>query len=172
MFIKLINQNKTMKVFYLIILSVALFSCNTSNPEFKDQQANQETVYDSVLAQQYSADAYGMKQYVIAFLKRGSNRSTDSIEAAQLQKAHLQNINRLAKEGKLLIAGPFLDNGEIRGIYIFDVKTIEEAQKLTETDPAIQKGSLVMDLHPWYGSAALMAVPDVHKKLEKKGIIE
>jgi uncharacterized protein YciI len=68
----------------------------------------------------------------------------------------MDNIRRLTDEGKLVLAGPFMDDGEVRGIYIFDVKTVEEAKKLTETDPAIQAGSLIIDLHPWYGSAALM----------------
>jgi len=56
-----------------------------------------------------------------------------------LQKAHLENIRPLAEHGKLIVAGPFMDNGDIRHIYIFDVKIIEEAKQLTETDPAIQK---------------------------------
>ena len=126
--------------------------------------------YDSVKAKAYGADQYGMKSYVMAFLKAGPNRNMDADSAAELQKAHLNNIGRMAKEGKLLIAGPFLDNGEIRGIYIFDVPTIEEAEALTNTDPAIQAGSLVMELKPWYGSAALMAVNDIHSTLQQSSI--
>ncbi|MEO1438050.1 MAG: YciI family protein [Bacteroidota bacterium] len=126
--------------------------------------------YDSVKAKAYGADQYGMKSYVMAFLKAGPNRDLDADAAAELQKAHLKNIGRMAKEGKLLIAGPFLDNGDIRGIYIFDVPTIEEAEALTNTDPAIQAGSLVMELKPWYGSAALMAVNDIHSTLQRQSI--
>lgn len=103
----------------------------------------------------------------MAFLKKGQNRSKDSIKATNLQRAHMSNIKRLAKEGKLVIAGPFLDDGILRGIYIFNVKTVEEAKKLTETDPAIQAGSLVMELHPWYGSAALGLVGKYHPKIAK-----
>ncbi len=95
-----------------------------------------------------------MKPYVMAFLKR-SESPQDSVTAANLQKAHLQNIIRLANEGKLVLAGPFMDDGDIRGIYIFNVKTVEEARQLTATDPAIQAGRLEMELHPWYGSAVL-----------------
>jgi hypothetical protein len=61
-----------------------------------------------------------------------------------------------------------LDNTELRGIYVFNVKSIEEAQKLCETDPAIKAGSLEMELHPWYGSAALLKVTEIHAKLAKK----
>ena len=79
---------------------------------------------------------------------------------------------RMAEEGTLVLAGPFLDNGEVRGIYIFNVATVKEAEALTKTDPAIQAGRLVMELHPWYGSAALMEVNQLHKKVQKISITE
>lgn len=126
--------------------------------------------YDERLAKQAGADDYGMKTYVMAFLKRGPNRSGSEEERAQLQRAHLDNINRLAEEGKLLLAGPFLDDGELRGIYIFDVSTVDEAKLLTESDPAIKAGSLVMELVPWYGSAALTQIGGLHGKFAKKQI--
>jgi uncharacterized protein YciI len=127
--------------------------------------------YDVRLAQKLGADEYGMKTYVMAFLKAGPNRLKDSA-AAELQKAHLKNITKLVAEGKLIVAGPFLDDQPIKGIFIFNVTTIEEAKKLTETDPAIKAGSLVMELHPWYGSAALIETVDIHKKLEKKSVVD
>ena len=61
-----------------------------------------------------------------------------------------------------------VDGGDLRGIYIFNVESVEEARRLTETDPAIQSGRLVMELHPWYGSAGLIQVNEVHKVLSKK----
>ena len=128
--------------------------------------------YDAQLAQKLGADDYGMKQYVMAFLKTGPNRPADSTARMKLQMAHLKNISRLADEGKLIVAGPFLDDQPIKGIFIFNVATIEEAKKLTETDPAIQAGSLVMELHPWYGSAALMQTVETHKKLQKKSFTD
>lgn len=126
--------------------------------------------YDPELAARYGADDYGMKQYVMAFLKTGPNRERSEEEAAALQRGHMENITRLANEGKLALAGPFLGESELRGIYIFSVTTIEEAQALTETDPAIQAGSLIMELMPWYGSAALMGVNEEHYKLAKTPI--
>ena len=128
--------------------------------------------YDPALAQKLGADEYGMKTYVMAFLKSGPVKITDSVASAKLQNEHLKNIIRLANEGKLLIAGPFLDNQPIRGIFIFNVTTVEEAKKLTESDPAIKAGVLVMELHPWYGSAALMKVVEIHKTLEKKSVAD
>ena len=128
--------------------------------------------YDAQLAQKLGADEYGMKIYIMAFLKAGPNRLTDSAARVQLQMAHLKNITRLVDEGKLIIAGPFMDDQPIRGIFIFNVSTIEEAKKLTETDPAIKAGSLIMELHPWYGSAALMETVAIHKKIQKKSVTD
>lgn len=155
--------------------AILLTSCSSTSPKAIPAAANtnsEASGFNQELALKLGADQYGMKKYVMAFLKRGPNRSQDQNVAASLQKAHLQNIMRLAGEGKLIVAGPFLDDSEIRGIYIFDVTTVEEARKLTETDPAIQAGSLVMELHPWYGSAALMEVNKIHKQLEQKNVAE
>lgn len=126
--------------------------------------------YDSVLAHELGADLYGMKQYVLAFLVRGDSSSADSAEAARLQRAHLDNITRMAREGKLVLAGPFLDNTDIRGIYIFNVSSLEEAEELTSTDPAIKAGVLKMELHPWYGSAALQELNEMHARIQADNI--
>ncbi len=128
--------------------------------------------HDAALAQRLGADEYGMHKYVIAFLKAGPNRAQSPEEGKQLMQAHLANIDRLAKAGSLVVAGPFLDSGPLRGIYIFKVATVDEARALTATDPAIQAGRLEMELHPWYGSAALQEVNGLHKRLQKKSIVE
>ena len=125
------------------------------------------SAYDEALAKEYGADAYGMKTYVMALLKRGPNRDQSPEEAQALQRAHMSNIRRLAEEGKLILAGPFLDDGDLRGIYIFNVTSVKEAEELTKTDPAVQAGSLLMELHPWYGSAGLMAIKELQSKLSK-----
>ena len=127
-----------------------------------------QAVYDAALAARLKADHNGMKTYVMAFLKAGPNRNRPREEAQKLQAAHRANINRLAAEGKLVLAGPFADDGELRGIYVFDVTTIAEAEALTRTDPAIQAGQLVMELHPWYATAGLMTIPELHSRIEKK----
>ena len=158
----------------LIFSLLIMFSCtpegNPSATQTDEITATDASGYNAELAKEVGADDYGMRQYVMAFLKAGPNRSQDSLEAANLQRAHLDNISRLAEAGKLVLAGPFMDDGEIRGIYIFDVKTIEEAEALTATDPAIQAGRLEMELHPWYGSAAVMKINELHTQVAKKGI--
>ena len=123
--------------------------------------------FDAELAAKLGADDYGMRRYVMAFLKSGPNRPEDPDEAQALQRAHLDNIRRMAEEGKLVLAGPFMDRGDIRGIYVFAVDSVQEAEALTATDPAVEAGSLVMELHPWYGSAALMKVNDIHARVAK-----
>lgn len=157
---------------FILVLFLLLSSCDKSqNYADKKTSLNPEAgVYDSLLAIETSADSYGMRTYVMALLKEGPNRNQNSTEAAQLQRAHLDNISRMAEEGKLVVAGPFFDDWEVKGIYIFAVESVEEAKELTKTDPAIQAGRLKMELHPWYGSAALMKMGELHKRLSKESI--
>lgn len=130
--------------------------------------AQTRTAPDTALIRKLGADERGMKKYVMAFLKSGPNRTMSRDSAMIIQKGHMDNIERMAKEGKLIVAGPFLDNGELRGIYIFNVESVEEAKALTESDPAINAGRLVMELHPWYGSAALIESANIHERLRSK----
>lgn len=155
-----------------LFLIVALYSCDNkpSNTSEKLSTSGQEMVFDSLRAIKLGADDYGMRQYVMAFLRRGPNRERTQEESNKLQRAHLDNISKLAEEGKLVLAGPFLNDGDLRGIYIFNVTTEEEALELVKTDPAIEAGSLVMELIPWYGSAALMEVGEIHKRIAKSEI--
>ncbi|MBK9328295.1 MAG: hypothetical protein IPM95_03055 [Sphingobacteriales bacterium] len=90
-----------------------------------------------------------MKQYYFVMLTKGKNRTQDSSTAEQIQKGHLENIGRLSEEGKLLVSGPFLDDGLWRGIFIFDLKDATEVEKVLQTDPAITSGRLAYEIHPW-----------------------
>jgi len=135
-------------------------------------EAVEEGDFDAELAKRLGADEYGMTSYVVAFLKKGPNRDMTPEEAMRLQKAHLDNIQRLADEGKLVVAGPFMNSGDLMGIYVFNVATLEEARDLTATDPAIEKGSLVMELHAWYGSAAMKEINSIHSRIMAKSVTE
>ena len=172
-------KQKTNLSLIAFLLLIASLSCEGNQSDNMERIIEIDTVittevggFDSIKAAEYGADEYGMKSYVMAFLKAGPNRDLDSAEVMNLQMAHMENIDRMAENGDLVLAGPFLDGGELRGIYIFNVETVEEAEALTNTDPAIQAGSLVMELKPWYGSAALIPVNDIHKTLSEKGITE
>ncbi|WOX04291.1 YciI family protein [Microbulbifer pacificus] len=143
----------------MLMLSATALAADTSKTK---------PTFDPQLAAELGADEYGMHKYVMALLKAGPNRDQDQATAAELQRAHMANIQRLAEEGVLVLAGPFLDGGELRGIYIFDVDSVEEARKLTETDPAVKAGRLVMELHPWYGSAAVKKINQLHGIIAKQ----
>lgn len=123
-------------------------------------------VFDAVLAERHGADELGMRRYVLVVLKTGPTRMPDGEARTAMFAGHMANIQRLAKEGKLAVAGPFMpsDSGW-RGLFIFAVESVEEAEALTETDPVIVNGEMVAEYHPWYGSAALMATAELHERM-------
>lgn len=90
-----------------------------------------------------------LKPYYMVLLKVGPNRDQDSATVARIQKEHLENINRMAQSGKLNIAGPFLDDGELRGVFVFDSNSEEEVRRMVEADPAVRSGRLTYEIHPW-----------------------
>ena len=92
-----------------------------------------------------------LKQYFFCLLLRGEKtKEFTEAELEVLQEQHLANINRLKEEGKVLVAGPFGDDTEKRGILIFDVATLEEAEEAVKTDPMVQAGRLTYEIHPWW----------------------
>lgn len=97
-------------------------------------------------------EGYDLKQYYFVMLKKGPNRGTikDSAAINKLQTAHLDNINRLAKEGKIIVAGPFGDDGDWRGIFIFDSKNEADVIADLRSDPMIANGWLAYEIHPWW----------------------
>ena len=125
--------------------------------------------YDADLAKKLGADERGMKMYVLCILKTGPKDAViKGKERDDAFAGHFANIGRLAAEGKLAVAGPFEKNARsYRGLYIFNVPTIEEAEKLVVLDPAVKAGIFIPELTLWYGSASLMATPEIHKRIEK-----
>lgn len=147
------------KILFLLLLSCAAFAQETN------------TAYDEKMAKELGGDSNGMKTYVFCLLKTGSNTTATKEEKAKYFEGHMANINRLAKEGKLVVAGPFMKNDKnYRGIFIFNCSTIEEAQQLVETDPAVAAKIFEAELTPWYCSAALMKVSEIHDKISKTKI--
>lgn len=92
---------------------------------------------------------YSLKPYFLVLLKTGPNRTQDSITLAHIQKGHLENINRLAAEGVLNVAGPFIDTGNLRGIFVFDCSTEDSVVTMLNADPSIKAGRLAYEIHPW-----------------------
>lgn len=147
--------------YLLLIVSffvfVQLLSAQTVNPD-----------YDSTLAKKLGADDYGMKSYVFAMLKTGSNSTTDKAFIDSCFSGHMANIVRLVNERKLIVAGPLGKNDNAyRGLFIFNVSTMEEARELVQSDPAINSKLLDADLYNWYGSAALPEYLEAALKIGK-----
>jgi uncharacterized protein len=82
-------------------------------------------------------------------LIKGPNRNQDSATAEKIQEGHMANITKLSKSGKLLVAGPFMEDLNWRGIFILKCDTQEEAEKLIKTDPAVISGRLTYEIHSW-----------------------
>ena len=110
-------------------------------------------------------EEWEMATYQVAFLRRGPAWTPGSTpELEKLQAAHLAHIGKMAETGKLIIAGPFSDGGDLRGMFIFRVDTAEEAKALAEQDPAVKAGRLVLEWHPWFAAKNILVTPKAPKK--------
>lgn len=146
------------------LLTLFLLVCT-----FYIQAQSTHSNFDKALADSLGADDYGMKMYVLVILKTGPNKTADKATTDSLFNGHMQNIGRLAAQGKLIVAGPLVKNTkEYRGIFILNVKTIEEATVLLDTDPAVKGKLLDSELFQWYGSAALPLYLPYHDKVKRK----
>jgi uncharacterized protein YciI len=125
-------------------------------------------VYDSALAKKLNGNANGMKKYVLVMLKTGTNTTADKKLQDSLFGGHMNNLQRLADLGKLTVAGPLGKNDKTyRGIFIFNVESFEEAEKLLATDPAVANKLLDAELYSLWCTAALQEIPGMHLKLQK-----
>ncbi len=97
-------------------------------------------------------DTIIMQQYFIAFLKRGENRDQNEEEANKLQEAHLAHLGKMYDLGYADISGPFGDDGDIRGITIYNVPTLAMADSLANADPMVKAGRLKIEIHPWWAA--------------------
>ena len=154
-------------IFTLTLLVITKLTFGQINPE-KDTLAF-NSKYDKTLADKLGGDDYGMKSYFLVILKTGANTTKEKGLISQSFRGHMDNINRLVKEGKLILAGP-LDKNEnnYRGIFILDnIKSIEEAKQLLQTDLAVKNGLLDYEIFTWYGSAALPEYLPFSEKISK-----
>ena len=163
-----LKMNKFRNIFAIVLITISsTFTVLSQEKEPKSQ-------YDAKLAKKLGADTYGMKSYVMVILKTGPNDSkiTDKEKRAKLFKGHFSNMTQLAKKGKLVLSGPFIGGKPRRGLFIFAVKTIEEAEKLVKTDPTVKAEIFVYDMTKLYGTAALMLVNKTHNKLKLKATLK
>jgi len=109
-----------------------------------------------------------MRAYVLVILKTGPTPVPKGEKRDEMFKGHFANMNRLSAEGVLALAGPLDGVDGWRGLFILAVPDIEAARKHVGTDPVVLKGEMVAEYHKYYGSAALMLVPETHAKIAKE----
>ncbi len=156
---------------YIFIIIATLTSClafGQSTKAGKDSLVVNPN-YDKTLADKLGGDDYGMKSYFLVILKTGANITADKELIKESFRGHMENINQLAEEGKLIIAGPLKKNeNNYRGIFILNnIESAEEAKKLLQNDLAIKNGLLDYEIFGWYGSAALPEYLPVSEKIWK-----
>jgi uncharacterized protein YciI len=161
-------MNKYICVLFSVVFLVA---CNNSQETAK---STQNTIVTQKSAQKLTAaekqvmldkgykilefidpqtkDTILMQQYFMAFLKKGKNRSQDKREADSLQRLHLAHLDKMFRLGYADISGPFGDLGDIRGITIYNVPTLEMADSLAKADPSVKAGRLEIEMHPWWAA--------------------
>lgn len=126
-------------------------SRNPSTSELREKLVSEGyQVFDYI--DEESGDTVLMQQYFMAFLKRGTSRSQDKAEADSLQRLHLAHLGRMYELGYADISGPFGDDGDIRGVTIYNVPTLEMADSLANMDPAVRAGRLEIEIHPWWAA--------------------
>ena len=129
-----------------------------------------EKQYDSLLANQLDADAYGNSAYTFVMLRTRSILEENKQTRDSLFAGHMANMGVMAEAGKLVLAGPFYTNNkdQFRGIFIINSTDTTEVRELLMADPAINFGLLQADLYPWYGSAALKLLNENHQRIQKE----
>ncbi|MFP3591610.1 YciI family protein [Chryseobacterium sp. SIMBA_038] len=150
-----------------IYLSLSLFVATLS---FAQEKKTEKPKFNQELATSLGADKYGMKAYTIVMLTTGSAKIEDKAKMAELMKGHMSNIGKLADEGKIIVAGPFLEKNKenYRGMFIFNTKSKEEAEQWVKTDPAVKGGVFSYEIFSWYGSAALPLYLKHHEEISKE----
>jgi len=99
-----------------------------------------------------TGDTIIMQQYFMAFLKSGPNRDQPQAQADSLQILHRAHLGRMYELGYADISGPFGDDGDIRGITIYNVPTLKMADSLANSDPMVKAGRLQIEMHPWWAA--------------------
>ena len=80
------------------------------------------------------------------FLNTNPDREVLGDEKAEaIQAAHMQNIDKLAEEGKLVAGGPFENGG---GMFILSAEDLAEAKSFLQTDPAVQANRFITEVFP------------------------
>jgi uncharacterized protein len=105
----------------------------------------------AALDQQIRETVANGRAYTLVLLWAGPHRDQDEAEADRLQQEHLRHLFTLRNEGKLLLNGPVLDDGDLVGIAIYAGQDHEAVRALAETDPSVEAGRLRVEVRPLFG---------------------
>lgn len=163
-------MNRLSLIVFCLLSSICFAQDKTSDSLGRSENKIENPNYNAELAKKNNADDYGMKAYFLVIFKTGNNKTTDKKFINQTFVEHMENINRLVKEKKLVVSGPFGNNdAQMRGLFILqNIDNINDAKKLLQTDLAVKNGLLIAEIYPWYGSAALQEYLPISDKIWKK----
>lgn len=109
--------------------------------------------------------------YVFVYLKTGPSSATNTpAQKQEIFKGHMANMNRLADERKLIIAGPYAKPADPswRGLFLFDTPSIDEARKFVATDPGVVAGEFVAECISLRATARLREFYDIFRAEDAK----
>jgi uncharacterized protein YciI len=152
----------------LATVSLQVAAQEAVQKEVQNAEKNRPAVHDAGLARALGGNANGMRGYVLVLLKTGPTRVPDGAARDTMFAGHFANMERLAGQKKLAVAGPLDGVDGLRGLFILATTDLDEAKALVATDPVIVNGEMVAEYHTFFSSAALMAVSDIHGRISKK----
>ncbi len=119
-----------------------------------------------------STDTSGGQYFFVLLLRPSNAPQLSKEDGEKLQEAHMGNIRKLHAEHKLYVAGPFLDDTVLRGIFVFKAQSAAEVQQWASSDPAIQAGRLAAEVHgPWLIDGSAIQYPESTDGLEQYTLV-
>jgi len=101
---------------------------------------------------------YEMGAFYMCLLIKPPNFSPGSL-SQDLIKEHLKHVQGLIASGKALLAGPFMDNTRIGGVFVLNAASAEEARAMEESDPFVKSGGVSVEVLKWWAAKGIMKPP-------------